>query len=478
MREGEESRLSEQSEDSSSDPTGAFETPAPMRPFADRLIGRVRELGHPLCVGLDPHLAAIPPLFRQGSMAPGDPETAGAVEGFVSAVIDRLEGRVAIVKPQIAFFEQLGWRGIRALAHLCERARNAGPLVLLDAKRGDIGSTAEGYAKAYLAREAALPVDALTLNPYLGFDTLEPFTRVAREAGRGLFVLVKTSNSGSGDLQDREVEGEPLFGRVADGLVGIEAVLRAPETGWSSLGVVCGATWPDQARRVREALPHALFLVPGYGAQGGSAAAAVQGFVPGPKGLEGGIVNSSRAILFPEKAREATSAEVWEAAFDAAPRPLHRRARRSRPFLISFYVTRRVGWIAVHPAPSSLGPGAVRPAAESSASLPSSRVPAQRMQDRTCQVERPPMGASHPPQAAPCPAHGTSSRSGMRPRPLAVVLALAAGLALARAAMFGLELGAVAAALVSLDVTAGLLHRGSPRMLGSNGGGFCEGPGT
>jgi orotidine-5'-phosphate decarboxylase len=286
--------------------------------FGDRLIERVRELGHPLCVGLDPHLAPIPPLFRRGSMSAGDAQTVEAVEAFLGAVLDRVEGRVAIVKPQIAFFEQLGWRGLRALEGLCERARRAGLLVLLDAKRGDIGSTAEGYAGAYLAKDAAMPVDAMTLNPYLGFDTLEPFTRAARVAGRGLFVLVKTSNPGSGDLQDREIDGEPLFGRVADGLAPTERELLGAETGWSSLGVVCGATWPDQARRVREALPRSLFLVPGYGAQGGNADAAVQGFVPGPKGLEGGVVNSSRGILFPTAASQASDARAWESAIDSA----------------------------------------------------------------------------------------------------------------------------------------------------------------
>lgn len=286
--------------------------------FADRLIERVRELGHPLCVGLDPHLAAIPPLFRRGSMTPGDPQTVEAVEDFLTAVIDRIAGRVAIVKPQIAFFEQLGWRGMRLLEVICGRARVAGLLVLLDAKRGDIGSTAEGYATAYLAPEAPLPVDAITLSPYLGFDTLEPFARVAGEAGRGLFVLVRTSNPGSGDLQDREVGDEPLYVRVAEGLAKMEAALRGPRTGWSSLGVVCGATWPDEARRVRAALPRSLFLVPGYGAQGGDAAAALEGFVPGPRGLEGGIVNSSRGILFPGESREATALPRWEAALGAA----------------------------------------------------------------------------------------------------------------------------------------------------------------
>jgi len=251
-------------------------------------------------------------------MAPGDPETALAVEEFLAAVIDRLAGRIAIIKPQIAFFERLGWRGMQILDGLCARARAADLMVLLDAKRGDIGSTAEGYAGAYLTEDAAMPVDAITLNPYLGFETLEPFVRAASQVGRGLFVLVKTSNPGSGDLQDRDVEGEPLFGRVADGLARIEADLLGQKTGWSSLGVVCGATWPEQARRVRDALPKALFLVPGYGAQGASAADAVQSFVPGPNGLEGGLVNSSRAILFPETAQSVKTASIWEPALEEA----------------------------------------------------------------------------------------------------------------------------------------------------------------
>ena len=163
-----------------------------------------------------------------------------------------------------------------------------------------------------------MPVDAITLSPYLGFDTIEPFARVAADAKRGLFVLVRTSNPGSGDLQDRDVNGDPLFGIVADGLARFETQLAGETTPWSSLGVVVGATWPDQARRVREALPKALFLVPGYGAQGGSAAAAVQGFVPGPKGLEGGVVNSSRGILFPSDAKGTDDTKTWEQALDAA----------------------------------------------------------------------------------------------------------------------------------------------------------------
>ncbi len=293
------------------------------RHFADRLVLRLRRLGHPLCVGLDPHLGRIPALFRQGSMDPRDRRTAAAVEEFLGAILDRLSGRVAVIKPQIAFFERLGWRGIRALETVVGRARELGLLVLLDAKRGDIGSTAAGYAEAYLGATPALEADAMTLNPYLGRDSLAPFVERARDQGRGLFVLVKTSNPGSGDFQDRPIggpldSGSTLYEAVAGSLAETARELRGPATGWSSLGVVVGATWPGDSERVRQRLPHSLFLVPGYGAQGGSAAAAVRGLVPGPDGrLEGGIVNSSRGILFPAEG-EAAGARGWERAIDGA----------------------------------------------------------------------------------------------------------------------------------------------------------------
>ena len=261
-------------------------------------------------MGLDPHPGQIPELF-------GSSGTAEAAERFCMAVVDRLVGRVAVIKPQIAFFEQLGWPGLRALTAVVERARSAGLLVLLDAKRGDIGSTAAGYAAAYLARGAPLEVDALTLNPYLGLDTLEPFVACAEAEGRGLVVLVKTSNPGSGDLQDLGVGGAPVYEMLAGALSPLASRLRGPETGWSSLGVVVGATWPKQHDGVRARLPHALFLVPGYGAQGASAKDAVRGFAPGPNGLEGGMVASSRAVTFPEAAQRA-DALGWERAIDEA----------------------------------------------------------------------------------------------------------------------------------------------------------------
>ena len=288
--------------------------------FADRAMEAVRRLGHPLCVGLDPHLGRIPQLFKQGDMAPGEARTVAAVEDFLTAVVERIAGQVAIVKPQIAFFEAMGWRGLEMLSRVSALARRRGLLMLLDAKRGDIGSTARAYAEAYFGEGAPMPCDALTLNPYLGMDSLEPFLQRATEQGCGVFVLVKTSNPGSGDFQDQPLQdGTSLFEDVAASLAE-PAMSMQGDMGWSSLGVVVGATYPGESQRIRALLPKSLFLVPGYGAQGGSAAQAVQGFVAGADGrLEGGLVNSSRGILYPA-AGDTADARGWERAFDAALR--------------------------------------------------------------------------------------------------------------------------------------------------------------
>jgi orotidine-5'-phosphate decarboxylase len=286
--------------------------------FADRWIRSSRRLGSPLCVGIDPHLALIPAAFRSGAMEPGTPETAAAVERWCFALLDRVAGRVAAVKPQSACFEALGPAGIELLARVLAEARARGLLVLLDAKRGDIGSTAEAYAAAYLRKGAPFACDALTVNAYLGLDTLEPFLAAAAESGGGLFVVLRSSNPGAGDLQDLPAPTRPLYERLAEALGRKAPLLRGPETEWSGLGVVVGATWPEQSRRVREILPRSLFLVPGYGAQGGGAADAVAGFLPGPDGrLEGGLVASSRAIGFPPEAQD-TDARGWERAVDHA----------------------------------------------------------------------------------------------------------------------------------------------------------------
>lgn len=284
--------------------------------FADAVIARVRALGHPLCVGLDPHLRQVPEVFRRGSMAATDPATVAAVGEFLEVVVDHLEGRVAAVKPQAALFEQMGAAGVALLERVQRRARDRGLLVLLDAKRGDIRETSEGYAAAYLDRGAPLAADALTVNAYLGLETLQPYFSRCRAYGCGVFVLVKTSNPGAGDLQDLQADGEPVFVRLATALAPESACFSGPATGWSSVGAVVGATRPEQGLRVRERLPRALFLIPGYGAQGASASAAVRTFVRGPQGLEGGLVNASRAILFPKN--QGVGAASWERALEEA----------------------------------------------------------------------------------------------------------------------------------------------------------------
>jgi orotidine-5'-phosphate decarboxylase len=190
-------------------------------------------------------------------------------------------------------------------------------LVLLDAKRGDIGTTAEGYARATLGRAPGFNADAVTVNPYMGKDTLEPFITRAQAEAKGVAVLVRTSNRGAGDFQDLQVGGAPLWRRIAEILAPECARLRGA-SGWSGLMAVAGATYPEEARALREAMPEALFLVPGYGAQGASAADAVAGFTHGSHGLEGGVVSSSRAVLYPQQAQAATSMAEWRTAIGDA----------------------------------------------------------------------------------------------------------------------------------------------------------------
>jgi len=285
--------------------------------FGDKLIDKIRIIGNPLCVGLDPYLDKIPPLFRDGPMTPADPRTAKATRSFLMSLIDLLEHKIAIIKPQSAFFERMGWRGTQLLEDITSYAQGKGFLVLMDAKRGDIGSTAEAYAQSFLTKDAPIKSDALTVSPFLGLDTLEPYIQAARINGSGVFVLVKTSNPGSGDFQDLLVGEETLFEKIAQKLEPLSKNFEAPRTGWSSLGIVVGATYPAQGENLRELLPHTPFLIPGYGAQGGGAEDAVRTFVKGPNGYEGGIVNSSRAILFPDKGNTNNPKE-WETAISDA----------------------------------------------------------------------------------------------------------------------------------------------------------------
>ncbi|NQY38548.1 MAG: orotidine-5'-phosphate decarboxylase [Henriciella sp.] len=276
--------------------------------FADRFIEATRNYG-PLCVGIDPHAGRIPDLFG------GD--TPEGLEKWGISVVKAAAGRTGIVKPQVALFERHGWQGMRALGRVLEAAKAEGLIVLADAKRGDIGSTAEGYAAAYLSEDAAFPCDALTVNPFMGLDTIEPHVRTAEAAGKGVIVLARTSNPGSADYQARDLEGAPLFARVVESLAPMIDRLKG-DSGWSGLTLVTGATGPDEARHLRTLAPEALFLVPGYGAQGAGASDAVASFVNG----EGGCVNASRSVTFPKGSESAASIDDWAVciadAIDAA----------------------------------------------------------------------------------------------------------------------------------------------------------------
>ncbi len=276
--------------------------------FADRLMDQVRTLG-PLCVGIDPHPALLPSLFGAAD--------AQAAAGWGIALVERAAGRVAVVKPQAGLFERWGSKGLAALEQVCEAARKAGLVVILDAKRGDIGTTADGYAEGYLGEASSCPCDAITVNPYMGVETIEPFVNVAARQGKGVVVLARTSNPGSQDFQAQLVDGRPLYIHVARSLQPMIARLRG-KGGWSGLMLVAGATGPEDARRLREAAGEALFLVPGYGAQGAGAGEAVAGFVRRGNLLEGGIVNASRSVASPEGTLQAGTAAQWEALIDQA----------------------------------------------------------------------------------------------------------------------------------------------------------------
>jgi len=279
-----------------------------MTSFASRLIAGARQIG-PLCVGIDPHPGRIPDLFG------GD--TPDGLAAWGEAVVAAAADRACVVKPQVGLFERYGPEGMRALQRVCEASKDAGLLVIADAKRGDIGTTAKGYAAAYLSDAAPFPSDAVTVNPYMGLATLEPFLEQAEANGKGVVVLARTSNPGSADFQARDLEGAPLYARVVEALAPAIARLKGTED-WSSLMLVAGATGPDEARRLRQLAPDALFLVPGYGAQGGGAEDALAGFKSVGNRLEGGVVNASRSVTFPAGSDTAASKAEWRVLIEVA----------------------------------------------------------------------------------------------------------------------------------------------------------------
>lgn len=269
----------------------------------DKLITKIKQMQNPTVVGLDPRLDYIPEFIkREAFSACGEtPEgVAHAFYEFNKQIIDVIYDIVPAVKPQIAMYEQFGTAGLACYIKTVRYAKSKGLIVIGDAKRSDIASTAESYSDGHIGRVKIggaefepIGADFLTVNPYLGSDSVEPFLKNCKAYEKGIFVLVKTSNAGSGDIQDIIAGDRPIYEHVGaltakwgEGLIG--------EYGFSEVCAVVGATFPEQAKRLRELMPHTFFLVPGYGAQGGTAADVAVCF---NKDGIGAIVNSSRGII-------------------------------------------------------------------------------------------------------------------------------------------------------------------------------------
>ena len=271
-----------------------------MKNIIDILIDKIKETNNPTVMGLDPRFEMLPKCVTDKY-----PKTlegvADAIIEYNKALIDETFDIIPAVKPQIAFYEMFGLSGMKAFEETCKYAKEKGMLVIVDAKRGDIGSTAAGYSNAFLGKtkigdveESIFDVDFLTVNPYMGSDCVKPFIEDCKKYNKGLFILVKTSNPSSGELQDIKLEnGDDVYTTVAK-LVEKWGEDWRGEYGYSSIAAVVGATYPEQLQSIRKTAPHTYFLIPGYGAQGGKASDIALGF--DGNGL-GGIVNASRSLM-------------------------------------------------------------------------------------------------------------------------------------------------------------------------------------
>ena len=301
--------------------------------FADRLCQAVKAKKTPVIVGIDPRLKDLPPEFLK-EVSPSDPVgQAAVVEKFCTQVVDIVADLVPAVKIQLAFFECLGPPALEALQRVILHARRQGLLIILDGKRGDIGSTAEAYAQAYLGPEgiAPWPGDALTIQPYLGGDAMAPFVTLAQERGCGVFVLVRTSNPGARDFQDLSgADGRPLYQKVAE-WVERKSMELCGDCGLGLVGAVVGATYPEDLAQLRKAMPHTWLLVPGYGAQGATAADVAGAFLS--DGL-GALINNSRGIIFAFKNPAYSSLVIekgWQSAVRRATEDMIAELRRATP---------------------------------------------------------------------------------------------------------------------------------------------------
>jgi len=275
-----------------------------MDTFPDRLIAAIDRKEYPTAVGIDPQLDLMPPaLVKRYFDQYGQTHTAGAlaVRDFTLRLLDAITPHVPAVKLQAAFFEALGPPGMQVFADMLLEARQRGLVVIADVKRGDIDSTAQAYATAYLGNTvqdgnlaAGFEADAVTVNAYLGMDGILPFLEAAKAHNKGLFIVLRTSNPSAGDLQDLSIDGTPLYERLA-ALVQRWGEGTEGRTPYHIVGAVVGATYPAEAARLRGLMPRTFFLVPGYGAQGAGAEDVRACFNPDGYGA---LVSSSRAIIY------------------------------------------------------------------------------------------------------------------------------------------------------------------------------------
>jgi orotidine-5'-phosphate decarboxylase len=292
--------------------------------FADRLAEAVARKRSQLVVGLDPRLDLLPMELR-GEAVLGRAAAASSVARFCKGIVDAVGPYVVAVKPQSAFFEALGSDGVHALEEVCDYSRAAGLLVLLDVKRGDIGSTSRAYAEAFLEpRDDGVPLaDAMTASPYMGHDSVEPFLAACRRHGAGVFFLLRTSNAGAADVQELALsDGRPLWHHVAE-LLHEWGAPFVGEKGMSSVGAIVGATYPRAVSEARRLLPTSLMLLLGVGAQGATPADVARAFTAGPASA---IVSVSRSVIYAYRDSEADwraaaateaqnlAAQVWTAA--------------------------------------------------------------------------------------------------------------------------------------------------------------------
>lgn len=271
-----------------------------MKKAIDKLIEKIKETGNPTVMGLDPRFEMLPECVTNKY-----PKTlegvAEAIIEYNKALIDATYDIIPAIKPQIAFYEMFGIPGMKAFEETCKYAKEKGMIIIADIKRGDIGSTAAGYSNAYLGKtkigdieQSIFDVDFVTVNPYMGTDCVKPFIEDCKKYNKGLFILVKTSNPSSGELQDIKLEsGEEVYTNVAK-LVEKWGEELIGEYNYSSIAAVVGATYPKQLADIRKTAPHTFFLIPGYGAQGGKPEDIALGF--DDNGL-GGIVNASRSLM-------------------------------------------------------------------------------------------------------------------------------------------------------------------------------------